>query len=263
MNIAKQTKKLLACGLVSILSLTTVPEKISAWDSNVETFPKVESGNRVDPPFRTNLAMHVAFGGNSCVGGGTGYASCSGTESAWDFGWGLSAGMLVRPVNRISFGIDFAVTNMRSHQETANKWRDITIGPVIRYHQPLKIRKLYFEPNIGIQAGYVGGNYTIAKRLGTSKEVNYENQHKGAFLAAVLGLDFFPLPRVAVGIEVRVIRTLYTEVCFEYSDGISCRGIKDKAIVERYDLDSGLPSELGIVDYPWKLFYGIHGLYYF
>ena len=51
-----------------------------------------------DPGFRTDLGFHVAIGGNSCIGGGTGYASCYGADDSWDTSIGISGGVLLRPL---------------------------------------------------------------------------------------------------------------------------------------------------------------------
>jgi hypothetical protein len=217
-----------------------------------------------DPGFRTDLGLQLAFGGHSCVGGGSEYAECKGADTSWDTSWGLAGGFIVRPFNHFSFGIDVTYVNMIHHQDTASKWSDFTMGPVVRYHQPVRIRDLYFEPYLGLQAGWVMGKYHQATRIDTNEKVDYDHKHLGAFLAIPFGVDFFPLPKLGVGLEFRLLRTFYSEVCFEWRGGVNCRGTQDEAIVKRFEDDKvTFPGEKGIAKYPWKLFWGVHALYYF
>ncbi len=216
-----------------------------------------------DPPFRTDLGVHISLGGNSCVGGGTNYAACKGADYAWDTGFGMAGGLLVRPLSWLSTGIDVAYGMMILHQETGSRWSDLQVGPTLRGHIPVRIRSLYMEPNIGVQIGWVRGNYHQAKREDTRDTVDYDHTHIGAFVAMMAGVDFFLLPKLALGIELRVLRTFYDEICFEAADGKSCRGPDDEAVVERYADNQSYPGERGLADYPWKLFWGVHGLYYF
>jgi hypothetical protein len=214
-----------------------------------------------DPAFRTDFAMHLALGGNSCVGGGTNYANCKGLEHAWDTGFGIAGGLFVRPFRFFSAGLDVAYTMLVYHQETSSKWGDLTLGPALRVHFPVKLRKIYIEPNVGLHGGWVKGNYHQGKR--DNDTVNYDHTHMGAFMSLLFGADVFLLPKLGVGLEFRVIRTFYIEVCFESDESVNCRGDDDQAIIERYAEHTGYPGEKGTADYPWKLFYGIHGLYYF
>jgi hypothetical protein len=238
--------------------LCSAQAQAQAQEVEVEQIVRTE-----DPGFRTDLGVHFAFGGNSCLAGGTNYAACRG-DTTWDTSWGLAGGLIVRPFNRFSVGIDVAYANMIHHQDTASKWSDLTLGPVVRYHQPWHIRKLYFEPSLGLQFGWVKANYHQANRIGTQEKVDYDHEHLGAFLAILLGIDFFPLPRLGVGLDFRVLRTFYDEVCFEAVNGVNCRGSRDEALVKRLeDANVSFPSDMGVAKYPWKLFWGVHALYYF
>lgn len=217
-----------------------------------------------DPGFRTDIGVHLAFGGHSCVGGGSKYADCRGTDTSWDTSWGLAGGIIVRPFYRFSAGLDISYVNMIHHQDTASTWSDFTLGPVVRYHQPIHIRSLYFEANIGVQFGWVQAKYHQATRMDTNESVDYDHKHLGAFLAFPLGVDFFPLPKLGVGLDFRLLRTFYSEVCFEWVGGVNCRGVQDEALVKRWEDDNvTFPGEKGIATYPWKLFWGVHALYYF
>jgi len=212
--------------------------------------------------FRTDLGLHLSVGGNSCLGGGTGYAECSGTEHAWDTSWGLAGGFIVRPWWFLSIGIDLAYTNMIYHQATDNTWSDLAVGPTVRLHLPFNVRGFVLEPNLGLHLGYVQGVYH-ENETQDGRTMDYDHDHMGFFLSILLGADFFVLPKFALGVEFRLLRTFYDEVCFEWSDGTNCRGVDDEAIEKRYDDNLNFPGEKGIVDYPWKLFWGVHGLYYF
>lgn len=215
-----------------------------------------------DPGFRTEVGLHLSFGGHSCVGGGSEYGACFGQgDYSWDTSWGLFGGVQARPFNRFSFGLDVGYTNLIHHQNTDETWSDLLLGPVARYHHPLRLANLYFEPNLGVQLGYVRGIYH-QKKLG-STTVDFENEHLGLFLGIMLGADWFLLPRVAVGIEFRLIRTFYLETCKEWSGGVNCRATDDKDLASRGDPNREYANEPGVATFPWKLFYGIHGLYYF
>ncbi|MDD5305986.1 MAG: hypothetical protein PHU25_01570 [Deltaproteobacteria bacterium] len=219
---------------------------------------KVRDG---DPGFRTDLGVHLAVGGHSCVAGGTGYASCTGTDNSWDTSWGLAGGLIVRPFSRVSVGVDVAYLNMISHQETDNTWSDLLLGPIVRYHQPLHLGSIYTEPSLGVQGGYVWGIWHLNKSNSTA--VTGDNEHLGGFLAIVLGWDVFLLPRLGVGIELRLVRTFYQEVCFHWDGKDLCRGVDDRSIVTQPSSTANFPADPGAADYPWKLFYGVHGIYYF
>ena len=155
------------------------------------------------------------------------------------------------------------------HQVTSNTWTDFTLGPTVRYHHPWRIRKkLYVEPSIGLQAGYVYG-VMRERKDDAGTDLDYKHKHYGPFLAIPFGLDFFPLPRVGIGLEFRVLRTFYTDVCYESEDTVVCRGAREDKLVDsdvRKDQNKTaqfLGEKDGVVDYPWKLFWGVHGLYYF
>jgi hypothetical protein len=229
--------------------------------------PVLRSG---DPAFRTDLGVQLSLGGSSCVGGGTNYARCNGVADAWDSRFGLQGGLIVRPYRHFSFGLDAGFMSLTSHQVTANTWNDFTVGPTARFHLPIRIRKkVYIEPNIGLQAGYVYGVYRENKDddSGTT-EVGYKHKHYGPFVAVLLGADFFPLPRVGVGLEFRLLRTFYTDVCFESADSVVCRSTQDERLVNSDVREPGGQTaqylrDKGVAEYPWKLFWGVHGLYYF
>jgi hypothetical protein len=221
-----------------------------------------------DPAFRTDLGIQLSLGGSSCIGGGTSYARCFGTDDQWDTRFGLNGGLIIRPFQHVSFGLDVGMMTLAYHQITANTWTDLLLGPTVRYHQPWRIRgKLYVEPNIGLQAGYVYG-VLREKKDDSGTSVDYRHKHYGAFISIPFGLDFFPLPRVGIGLEFRVIRTFYTDVCFESADTVVCRGAHENKLVgsdvrEASGHSAQYLGDKGTASYPWKLFWGIHGLYYF
>jgi hypothetical protein len=251
--------------LVAALGLASAPVAAQeAVDAEVEVEGETHQVRTEDPGFRTDLGLHLSLGGHACLPGGSRYAKCNGQDVSWDPSLGFNVGLIVRPFQRLSFGLDFSYMRMVHHQDTASKWSDLILGPVARYHHPLRIRDLYFEPNVGVGFGWVKANYHQAERIDTQEKVDFDHAHLGAVLTILLGADFFPLPRLGVGIEFRLIRTFYDEVCFEWNNGVNCRGSRDEAIVRRWADDNvTFPGEKGIADYPWKLFWGVHGLYYF
>lgn len=220
------------------------------------------------PGFRTDLGAHASFGGSSCLGGGTGYASCTGADQAWDTRFGFAAGAILRPFRLFSVGVDVGLMTLRSHQVTENQWWDFTAGPIARLHVPFGIaRKLVIEPNLGLQAGLVYGVFREDEKEDGSN-VHFRHEHYGPFVSAVLGLDFFPLPRLGVGLETRLLRTFYTNVCFETADARICRGTGEEELVssdlfEMSGQSSQFLGDRGAASYPWKLLWGLHVLYYF
>ena len=220
------------------------------------------------PPFRTDLAAHVSFGGSSCLGGGTGYAACSGAYPSWDTLLGFEAGVLTRPFRFVSFGLDGGLTALKARVMSANRWWDVTVGPVVRLHLPVRIKgKVLFEPSLGVQGGFVYGTYREDK-TNEGGDVSYRHEHYGPFVSALVGLDYFPLPRVGVGLDVRVLRTFYTNVCFETAGDTICRGTSqgELATSDVHQASGQTVSFLGDkgeVSYPWKMFWGVHALYYF
>jgi len=226
--------------------------------------PVLRSG---DPAFRTDLGAHLSVGGSSCLGGGTEYANCRGKDVQWDTGFGLHGGLILRPFKRFSFGVDVGYQTLVFHQITANSWRDFLVGPTARYHQPVRIRNVYFEPSVGLQAGYAFGVYSENRDI-ASTNLGYRHRHYGPFLSALIGLDFFPLPRFGVGFEFRVVRTFYTDVCFESAETVVCRGAQEGELVdsdvrEPTDQTAQYLGDKGLAKFPWKLYWGLlHVIYY-
>ncbi len=227
------------------------------------------------PNFNTDLGIHLSFGGHSCIGGGSGYADCNDVRHSWDTFIGLQGGIMVRPFANYSFGIDAGYVRMLHHQHTDDYWSDFTIGPIVRGHLPLRLQRVLIEPTLGFQLGYVNGTFFQAAR--TEDFDDYRHRHLGIFFALALGVDIFiPGTSFGVGLETRLLRTVYREVCFEWSEGTNCRGIADDSKVNttlfEYDEEleievltgsSKFPGEKGIATYPWKLYYGAHIIYYF
>lgn len=263
----KQTKIL--TGLVaSTVFASALLVSLQTPAAEVEMSTEVEEQETVNRPevpgFRTDLGIQFSFGGHSCIGGGSNYASCYGTDTSWDTSWGLGGGFLARPFKLFSVGVNISYYTMKLHEITDNKWGDLLLGPVAKFHFPFMLgaRKLLFEPNIGLQGGFAKGTYSEEK-LASTEKVGWEHEHLGAFLAIPFGVDFFPIPKLGVGLEFKLVRTFYTEVCFESRDLTTCRGVNDKAAEDNWDLSStGIPNDKGIATYPWKLFWGLHVLYY-
>jgi len=209
------------------------------------------------PGFRTDVGLQVSFGGSSAFSGGSGYAA----GEKWNTRMGFEAGVILRPFRLFSFGLDVGITTLTQRAQTANRWRDLTLGPVARFHLPVHVgEKFYFEPSFGLQTGLVYGVF-----LQNSAQTDSEHKHYGPFLSAIFGLDFFPIPKVGVGIDMRLLRTFYTTVCFENSDdaGAVCRGTDQGDVVASDVNNSPFLGEKGKASYPWKMFWGVHALYYF
>jgi hypothetical protein len=151
---------------------------------------------------------------------------------------------------------------------TGNQWWDVTVGPVGRLHLPVRVgRKLYFEPSLGLQTGFVYGTFRESESE-DGANLDYRHEHYGPFLSAILGLDFFPVPRVGIGLEVRALRTFYTNVCFETESDTICRGTGEDElwssdVIEEDNPNSHFTGVRETVSYPWKLLWGLHAIYYF
>jgi hypothetical protein len=215
------------------------------------------------PGFRTDLGVHASFGGSSAVGGGNNYAA----SSAWDTLFGFQVGAILRPFRHFSFGVDLGYTLLRMRQQTANSWSDLTIGPALRFHLPLRLgRKLLLEPSLGLEGGYVYGVYHEDKQAngdGRGTVLNHEHTHTGPFVALLGGLDLFPVPRVGFGVDLRVLRTFYTTVCFDDGQQTICRGTTQGELATNDINNTVFSGDKREATYPWKMFWGVHALYYF
>ena len=254
-----------------LLSLSSLSSPAPALCAEVELSGEVEDQepepiNRPETPgFRTDLGIQFAFGGHSCVGGGSNYASCSGTNDSWDTSGGLAGTLMARPFRMFSIGFDVSYYTMKYHQLTDNKWKDLLLGPVAKLHFPFRFSKhsILMELNFGLQVGFVKGVYDEKKRDDGNTVVNWKHDHLGAFLGVPLAFDYFPIPKLGVGLDFKLVRTFYTEVCFESQNVTTCRGVDDKAAEDNWELPaSGIPNDKGVASYPWKLFWGLHVLYY-
>jgi len=216
-----------------------------------------------NPGFRTDIGIHISAGSHHCLNDGSGYASCGKDGGGWNAGWGLALGALVRPFTHLSFGLDASFMNMSNTHNLDNHWLEVAIGPVARVHLPIRFGKFVMEPNLGAQAGFVQGTMWIAD---TSDE-SQKRKLYGPFVGIVCHLDLFVLPGFGVGLDIRIHRVFYLEVCTGADDSLACRGLEDEKSVRYLDglegenrADSG--DETGVA-FPWKIYYGGHLVYYF
>ncbi|MDJ0763186.1 MAG: hypothetical protein QNJ97_09385 [Myxococcota bacterium] len=229
---------------------------------------QVETSETV--PHKTTLGAYVNGGINLCLGGGTQYATCRTPDSGWLVSWGFSGGILVRPFRYFSIGLDVSYMNLRSRvaedsddDDIDFRWADFTAGPVGRLHVPIKTQYVIVEPKLGLQTGYIQGNRYRWEDGRTRKR---KDIHMGPFLGFLGGIDFTPtpLPSLAFGIEARIVRSLYQEVCFEGRHGHLCRGVDDQASNSWIENEEEYyPGDGPIAKYPWKLNAGVNVTYYF
>jgi len=229
--------------------MVTAAFSTSVRAEDKETRPEV-------PGFRTDLGIHVSVGGHQCLRSSSGYAICRDADAGWDPSFGIAGGVIVRPFPYFSVGIDASYMNMKGRWKDTTRWTDISFGPVVQGHLPIKIVRVVLEPRIGLQGGYVQGNMVRKE-----DDNQLRDTHIGPFIAPLAGLDLFVLPGFGFGFEVRVIRTFYQEVCFESSRGSTCRGVNDDESNSHWN--EFYPGDGPLAEYPWKIFYGGHLLYYF
>ncbi len=206
-----------------------------------------------NPGFRTDLGIYVLGGGHQCLRGGSGYALCSGKDTGWETSFGIAMGFIVRPFRHFSFGIDGAYMNMISRFNDKIRWADLNIGPVVRVHLPIRLTRAVIEPSLGVQGGIVQGNIH-------DSQAGYMDKHIGPFFTGLAGINLFLIPGFGFGFELRITGTFYQEVCFEGTQGRHCRGTDDDSAFIEGMADIG---DRGMAEYPWKIFYGGHLIYYF
>ena len=210
------------------------------------------------PGFRTDFGIQLSVGGHQCIqdSGGTGYAKCRGADGGWNTSMGAVLGIVLRPWRFFSVGLDFAYMSMDSRYNKKNSFGDFSIGPVIRGHLPIRIVKVVFEPNVGIQYGFMQGHLY--------REHDRIDRHIGSFFTMLITLDLYVIPKLGFGFDLRIIRSGYQEVCVEGGDATVCRGANDQnaaAALEETKENDTLVDEKA--SYPWKIFYGGHVVYYF
>ena len=97
MNAMKEYNRLEKPTITAAIIIIAFGVVLHAREVKAQDDPDVQVITRRDgdPGFRTDLGFHVAIGGNSCIGGGTGYASCYGANNAWDTSIGVGGGVLL------------------------------------------------------------------------------------------------------------------------------------------------------------------------
>jgi hypothetical protein len=209
--------------------------------------------------FRTDLGINLSIGGHVCLGSsGENWLACSGNNAGWTMGTGLAIGATVRPFKFFSLGIDGAYMAMRPIEGTETerdykRFYDISFGAVFKGHLPIQIKRFLLDIGLGVRFAFVNG-YLKAKPNAIFQEVTgddshvYFHRHFGPEITPLLDLMLFLVPKIGIGMEMRLPMTVYTEVCFDQGNSVICRGALD-------DPENKAKA-------PIKLFFGLHLIYY-
>jgi hypothetical protein len=221
--------------------------------------------------FPTDFGIYFSAGASMCLPGGEGTGLCYETDDGWDTSFGFNSGMNMRPFRFMSFGLDLSYMNLESRFPDLDRWADLYVGPVVRFHLPIRILKVLVDLSTGASGGLV---------VGFLHDGKYVSEHYGPYFSALFNLDIFPIPKFGFGFEFRVSGTFYQEVCFESSTGVLCRGTDDRWAAKYYsehnrtpenssnfeDYEGTLinfPGDTGMAEYPWKMYAGGRLIYYF
>ncbi len=212
--------------------------------------------------FRSDFGLELSIGGHSCVSGGgnEGTLQCSGNNKGWDFGSGWVIAGRVRPVKFFSAGLELSYMGLRPGDGTATengykRFFDFSVGPVFKFHIPIRIRVILMDISLGIKTAFVNGflyEYPNKEVQGNIDESSKYYRHRlfGPEISGSIGLDLYVVPRLGFGVEVRPIGTLYQSVCFDKGSDHICRGVKEDSETQHHYIA------------PFKLFYGLHIIYY-
>jgi hypothetical protein len=212
--------------------------------------------------FRTDFGLELTFGGHLCSGGGGdgSQIECSGNNKGWDMGTGLAVAGRIRPLKFFSIGLEFSYMGLRPKGGTVTdqlfkRFFDLGVGPVFKFHIPIRIRAMLLDISLGLKTAFVNG-FLYAKtdsevQKNTGDDSRY-HRHRlfGPEISGIIGADLYVIPKLGFGVELRPMATLYQTVCFDDGSDHICRGAED---------DSVKSNRFGS---PFKILFGLHVIYY-
>ena len=175
-------------------------------------------------------------------------------------GTGLAVGGQVRPLKFLSVGLELSYMGLRPADASESdhlfkRFFDFAVGPVLKFHIPIRIRVVLMDITLGIKAAFVNGflyakpNAEIQSNIGDSSKY-YRHRLFGPEIDGIVGVDLFVIPRFGFGVEFRPMGTLYQTVCFDDGSNQICRGVQDD------------PVEANRFDSVFKIMFGLHLIYY-
>ncbi len=229
--------------------------------------PLVAQGQDKEPEknplgFRSDFGLEATIGGHICAaGGGNGsQIECQGNDKGWDMGTGVAVAGRIRPLKFFSIGLELSYMGMRPSDSSSTdrlfkRFFDISVGPVFKFHVPIRIKTILMDLTFGLKTAFVNGflyakpDAEIQEAIGEDSKY-YRHRLFGPEISGVLGLDLYVIPKFAFGVEFRPMATLYQTVCFDEGSAQICRGVDD---------DPRTENSFGT---PLKILFGLHLIYY-
>ena len=212
--------------------------------------------------FRSDFGLELTLGGHVCAGGGGSGSQieCKGNNKGWDMGTAFAVAGRVRPVKFFSVGLELSYMGLRpadasNTDRLFKRFFDFAIGPVFKFHIPVRIKTILMDISLGLKTAYVNGflyakpDTEIQEAIGEDSKY-YRHRLYGPEITGILGVDLFIIPRFGFGVEFRPMATMYQAVCFDDGDDQICRGTQD---------DSEVLNRFGT---PFKIVFGLHVVYY-
>jgi len=212
--------------------------------------PEVSAEERT-PPFRTDLGVDLFLGLNICVGG-DGNATLPGSCSGMKPGVAVGGSFFHRPYSFLAVGFDLNYREFKGNYH--HEWGDFFGGPKVRGILPLG----RIEPFIDFGVGYAESWYRGVGSATVGETIDQKGEFRGIAISAAVGADYFFLPGLGAGLDVRLLHPFFQESCWTLNAGSYCRD--DGSIPvddDKADWDPG-PSGQST-----RLSFGAHGIYYF
>jgi len=216
-----------------------------------------------NPGFRTDVGIHFSAGSQQCLAGSAAHGACQDFGVDWSPSFGMALGLIIRPGTYISLGLDAALMTMGGQDRASDSWLELMVGPTGRLHLPIRFGRIVLEPAVGLTVGYSEGHL----RFRNENDTRFEGALLGPFIGILCNLQLFILPGFGVGLDLRIHKMFYREVCVRSKDTHICRGVEDKRsqyysemrVHESHNVLEGLRE----TTFSWKIYTGGHLVYYF
>lgn len=215
------------------------------------------------PGFRTDVGIHLSFGSEHCLAGTQDHGPCQDFGADWDAGFGMAFGVLVRPGTYLSYALDVSFSTLTGQLQPNNYWLEITIGPAIRLHLPIRFGRFVLEPALGGSFGYAESH--LRYKSPTAESI--KGSLFGPYVGILCNLSLFIFPGLGIGMDLRIHKMLYQEICAHSGSVRICRGVADEKSEFYSDVGEQdtvkYPGKLSEKSFSWKIYYGGHVVYYF